>query len=59
MFQPQNVVITCSKSGKLTTSLVYYWRDKVLAPNCPSTRPNPSVVVPIDAEFDSAYSTTI
>jgi hypothetical protein len=35
MFQPQNVVITCSKSGKLTISLVYYWRDKVVAPNVP------------------------
>jgi hypothetical protein len=35
MFEPQNVVITCSKFGKLTTSLVYYWRDKVLAPNAP------------------------
>ena len=32
MFQPRNVVITCSKSGKLTTSLVHYWRDKVLVP---------------------------
>ncbi|CAF1435566.1 unnamed protein product [Adineta ricciae] len=31
MFQPSNVVITCSKSGKLTKSLVHYWRDKVLA----------------------------
>jgi hypothetical protein len=33
LFQPKNVVITCSKSGKMTTSLVHYWRDKVLAPN--------------------------
>ena len=31
MFQPNNVIITCSKSGKLTKSLVHYWRDKVLA----------------------------
>ena len=27
LFQPKNVVITCSASGKLTTSLVEYWRD--------------------------------
>ena len=31
MFQPSSVVITCSKSGKLTKSFVHYWRDKVLA----------------------------
>jgi hypothetical protein len=35
MFQPRNVVITCSKSGKLTKSLVHYWSDMVLAPNAP------------------------
>ena len=27
LFEPKNVVITCSGSGKLTTSLVTYWRD--------------------------------
>jgi hypothetical protein len=32
LFQPKNVVITCSSSGKLTSSLVKYWRDKVLVP---------------------------
>ena len=33
LFQPTNVVITCSKSGKLTSSLVAYWRDKCLVPS--------------------------
>lgn len=33
LFEPKNVVITCSTSGKLTTSLVKYWRDKVLVPS--------------------------
>ena len=33
MLKPKNVVITCSKAGKLTTSLVYYWRDNILVPN--------------------------
>jgi hypothetical protein len=32
LFQPSNVVITCSKSGKLTSSLVRYWCEKCLAP---------------------------
>ena len=32
-FQPKNVVITCSSSGKLTSSLVTYWKDNVLAPS--------------------------
>ncbi|CAF1592593.1 unnamed protein product [Adineta ricciae] len=35
MFQPRNIVITCSKSGKLTKSLVHYWSDMVLVPNAP------------------------
>jgi hypothetical protein len=30
LFKPANVVITCSSSGKLTTSLVSYWRDNCL-----------------------------
>ena len=30
LLKPKNVVLTCSKSGKLTTSLVEYWRDEVL-----------------------------
>ena len=30
--QAKNVVITYSSSGKLTNSLVKYWRDKVLVP---------------------------
>ena len=29
----ENVVVTCSASGKLTTSLVEYWRDHVLPPS--------------------------
>lgn len=33
LFQPSNVVITCSKSGKLTSSLVRYWAEKCLAPS--------------------------
>ena len=33
LFEPKNVVITCSSSGKLTSSLVKYWRDKVLVPS--------------------------
>jgi len=32
LFKPVNVVITCSSSGKLTSSLVAYWRDKCLLP---------------------------
>ena len=31
LFQPKNVVITCSTSGKLTSSLVKYWKDRVLS----------------------------
>jgi hypothetical protein len=30
LFKASNVVIICSSSGKLTTSLVEYWRDHVL-----------------------------
>ena len=33
LFEPKNVVITCSSSGKLTSSLVKYWRAKVLVPS--------------------------
>ena len=33
LFEPTNVVITCSTSGKLTSSLVLYWRDHCLAPS--------------------------
>ncbi len=33
LFKTSNVVITCSSSGKLTTSLVEYWRDHVLLPS--------------------------
>lgn len=33
LFQPSNVIITCSKSGKLTTSLVRYWCDNCLIPS--------------------------
>ena len=32
LFQPKNVVITCSVSGKLTTSLGEYWRDNCFLP---------------------------
>ena len=32
LFQPKNVVITCSGSGKLTTSLVEYRRDNCFLP---------------------------
>jgi hypothetical protein len=32
----KNVVVTCSASGKLTTSLVKYWRDKCLLPSLSS-----------------------
>ncbi|CAF4567861.1 unnamed protein product, partial [Didymodactylos carnosus] len=32
LFEPENVVITCSSSGKLTSSLVRYWRDNCLLP---------------------------
>ena len=33
LFEPKNVVITCSTSGKLTTSLVEYWLDKCFLPS--------------------------
>ena len=33
LFQPSNVIITCSKSGKLTSSLVRYWCDNCLIPS--------------------------
>jgi hypothetical protein len=33
LFKTSNVVVTCSSSGKLTTSLVEYWRDHVLLPS--------------------------
>ena len=33
LFQAKNVVITYSSLGKLTNSLVKYWRDKVLVPS--------------------------
>lgn len=33
LFQPSNVIITCSKPGKLTTSLVRYWCDNCLIPS--------------------------
>jgi hypothetical protein len=33
LFKASNVVIICSSSGKLTTSLVEHWRDHVLLPS--------------------------
>jgi hypothetical protein len=33
LLKASNVVITCSSSGKLTTSLAEYWRDHVLLPS--------------------------
>ena len=33
LFKADNVVVTCSASGKLTTSLVKYWRDNVFIPS--------------------------
>ncbi|CAF1080655.1 unnamed protein product [Adineta ricciae] len=33
LFKTSNVIVTCSSSGKLTTSLVEYWRDQVLLPS--------------------------
>ncbi|CAF4688023.1 unnamed protein product, partial [Rotaria sp. Silwood2] len=36
LFPASNVVVTCSSSGKLTTSLVEYWRDHVLRKSVPS-----------------------
>ena len=32
IFQAKNIILTCSKSGKLSTSLLQYWRDNVLGP---------------------------
>ncbi len=32
LFKADNVIITCSQSGKLTTSLIEYWIQKVLIP---------------------------
>jgi hypothetical protein len=32
LFKTDNVIITCSQSGKLTTSLVEYWVQNVLIP---------------------------
>ncbi|CAF0921229.1 unnamed protein product [Adineta steineri] len=33
LFKAKNIIVTCSKSGKLTSSLVTYWLDKCLVPN--------------------------
>ena len=33
LFQAKNIVLTCSKSGKLTSSLVSYWVNQCLFPN--------------------------
>ena len=33
LFETKDVCITCSSSGKLTSSLVLYWRDHCLVPN--------------------------
>jgi Tc5 transposase-like protein/DDE superfamily endonuclease len=35
MFRAENVIVTCSKSGKLTSSHVDYWRDEIVIPNMP------------------------
>jgi hypothetical protein len=35
MFKAENIVLTCSKSGKLSRSHVEYWRDNVLMQNVP------------------------
>ena len=32
LFQASNVTVTCSKSGKLSSSLVEYWIQSVLQP---------------------------
>ena len=32
LFQAKNIILTCSKFGKLSTSLLQYWRDNVLEP---------------------------
>ena len=36
LFNAKNIVLTCSKSGKLTSSLLTYWRDHCLIPNISS-----------------------
>ena len=36
-FKADNVVVTCSASGKLTTSLVQYWSKNVLVPSIASS----------------------
>ena len=33
LFNAKNIVLTCSKSGKLSASLVTYWRDRCFIPN--------------------------
>jgi hypothetical protein len=33
LLKASDVVVTCSSSGKITTSLVEYWRDHVLLPS--------------------------
>ena len=33
LFHAKNIVLTCSKSGKLTSSLVTYWVNQCLVPN--------------------------
>lgn len=38
LFHADNVVTTCSASGKLTTSLVRYWVDKCLSPSISHSR---------------------
>jgi len=38
LFKTPNVIVTCSSSGKLTTSLVEYWRDQVLLPSLESRK---------------------
>ncbi|CAF1504101.1 unnamed protein product, partial [Rotaria sordida] len=36
LFKAPNIVVSCSKSGKLTTDLVKFWRDNVLLPSIAS-----------------------
>ncbi|CAF2902010.1 unnamed protein product [Rotaria sp. Silwood2] len=36
LFHAKNIVLTCSKSGKLTSSLVTYWVNQCLIPNLQS-----------------------
>ena len=33
LFNARNNILTCSKSGKLTSSLVTYWRDQCIIPD--------------------------